>query len=341
MSSANLLTPARRGAPFLELENAVVVRAGVPILSIASLRIAEGEHVALLGPNGSGKSTFVKLITREALPLHRDRPPVRFKGRDRATLAEVQQCLGIVSSSMQDQITVHLPAVDVVAGGLFGALGIPAHVGGADDGRDRARTVDEARERARAALELVGIARLAPRDVTTLSTGQARRVLIARALVRDPEALVLDEPCAGLDPEGMHHVRASMRLLARRGIGIVLVTHHPEDIVPEIERLVLLKDGAVIADGPKRELLTDESMTSLFDVPLHVSRTVANAPSHDAPTARDGAALPAAPPSSATAAPALSGAAPSSATAAPPLRAAQPENDDARGEEYFSLVSVY
>lgn len=327
MSSTGLLTPARRDIPFLELENAVVVRAGVPILSIDSLRIAEGEHVALLGPNGSGKSTFVKLITREVLPLHRDRPPVRFKGRDRATLAEVRQRLGIVSSSMQDQITVHLPAIDVVAGGLFGALGIPAHVGGADDARERARIVDDARERARAALELVGIAGLAPRDVTTLSTGQARRVLIARALVRDPEALVLDEPCAGLDPEGMHYVRASMRLLARRGIGIVLVTHHPEDIVPEIERLVLLKDGAVMADGPKRELLTDEAMTALFGVPLRVRRTVASASAPEAPAATGGLASP--------------GAAPSSAAAASASLAARPENDDARGEEYFSLVSVY
>lgn len=327
MSSADLLAPARRDSPFLELEDVVVARAGVPILSIDSLRIDEGEHVALLGPNGSGKSTFVKLITREVLPLHRDRPPVRFKGRDRATLAEVRKRLGIVSSTMQDQITVHVPVVDVVAGGLFGALGIPAHVGGADDARERTRVVDDARERARAALELVGIAGLAPRDVTTLSTGQARRVLIARALVRGPEALVLDEPCAGLDPEGMHYVRTSMRSLARRGTGIILVTHHPEDIVPEIERLVLLKDGAVIADGPKRELLTDESMTALFDVPLHVRRTVANASAPEVLDEADGLTSP--------------GAAPSSATAAPAPLAVQPENDDARGEEYFSLVSVY
>ena len=109
--------------PFLELHNAVVQRAGAPILTVDSFRLEEGEHLALLGPNGSGKSTFVKLITREVLPLHREVPPVRFRGSERATLADVKRSLGVVSSTMQDQISVHLPTADVVAGGLCGTLG--------------------------------------------------------------------------------------------------------------------------------------------------------------------------------------------------------------------------
>lgn len=252
-------------APFLELRDAVVRRAGRPILSDDSFSLAEGEHVAILGPNGSGKSTFVKLITREVLPLHRDRAPVLFKGRDRATLAEVKRSLGIVSSSKQDQIAVHLPAVEVVAGGLFGTLGLPSRLPAAEG--------DAARDRARAAMELLGVEDLAERDIMTLSTGQARRVLIACSLVHDPDALVFDEPCTGLDPEGMHYVRSSMRALARAGKGIVLVTHYPEDVIPEIERVVLLKDGAVFADGPKSDLLIDETLSAVFDAPLRVQRT--------------------------------------------------------------------
>lgn len=250
--------------PLLQLRDVTVMRAGRPILSVDSFSLAEGEHVAFLGPNGSGKSTFVKLITREVFPLHRDEPPVRFRGRDRVTLAEVKASLGVVSSSMQDQITVHLSAVDVVAGGLFGSLGLPARVEG----------VDEAREQARDTMALLGVADLAERDIMTLSTGQARRVLIARALVHNPQTLVFDEPCTGLDPEGMYYVRASMRMLARAGKGIVLVTHYPEDIVPEIRRLVLLKDGQVFADGPKEDLLVDKVMSDLFEVPLRVRREV-------------------------------------------------------------------
>ena len=161
--------------PFLELHNAVVQRAGAPILTVDSFRLEEGEHLALLGPNGSGKSTFVKLITREMLPLHREVPPVRFRGSERATLADVKRSLGVVSSTMQDQISVHLPTVDVVAGGLYGMLGVPARVD--------AQHLHEARERAREVMELLGVDELAARDIMTLSTGQARRVLIARALV--------------------------------------------------------------------------------------------------------------------------------------------------------------
>ena len=282
-----------RTPPFLELRDAVVQRAGAPILSIGSFRLAEGEHLALLGPNGSGKSTFVKLITREVLPLHRDEPPVLFRGRDRATLAEVRQSLGIVSASMQDQIAVHMPALDVVAGGMFGTLGVPMRAADA--------AVDGARARARDAMELLGVDDLAARDIMTLSTGQARRVLVARALVHDPDALVFDEPCTGLDPEGMHYVRSSMRTLAQAGKSIVLVTHYPEDVIPEIRRVVLLKDGRMYADGMKDSLMTDQVMSDLFDVPLHVQRMVA------APSRRDDGG----------------------------------NFDDAREEEYFSLVSAY
>lgn len=251
--------------PFLQLRNAVVRRAGRAILTVDAFELACGENIALLGPNGSGKSTFVKLVTREMLPLHRDEPPVLFKGRDRATLAEVKRSLGVVSSTMQEQMTVHLPAVDIVAGGLYGALGIPQAVAAAD--------ADAARDRALATMGLLGIADLAVRDAMTLSTGQARRALIARALVHDPEALVLDEPCTGLDPEGMFYVRRSMRALAQAGKSIVLVTHYPEDVIPEIARLVLVKDGAVFADGPKESLLSDDTMSALFGVPLRVNRT--------------------------------------------------------------------
>ena len=124
-------------------------------------------------------------------------------------------------------------------------------------------------------MELLGVDELAARDIMTLSTGQARRVLIARALVHDPEVLVFDEPCTGLDPEGMYYVRSSMRTLAKAGKGIVLVTHYPEDIIPEIKRVVLLKNGTVFADGSKGRLLTDGVMSELFDVPLHVQRMIA------------------------------------------------------------------
>lgn len=250
-------------APFLSIHDAVVRRAGTEILRIKDFSLGEGENLALLGPNGAGKSTFINLITREVLPLYREEPPVLFRGNPRATLVEVRRALGIVSSSMQSEIAVHLPVRDIVAGGITGTLGLPFHV--------PADEADRARQAAVEPLEVLGIEGLIDRDVTTLSTGQARRVLIARALVSNPDVLVFDEPTTGLDPEGMFYVRRALSTLAQSGKGIVLVTHYPEDIVPEIERLVLIKSGEIFDDGPKERLLTSEKMSDLFDAPLSVA----------------------------------------------------------------------
>ena len=247
--------------PLFSIHDADVVRAGKTILHVEDFSLAEGEHVALLGPNGAGKSTFIQLLTREVFPLYHDEPPVRFRGQARPLLGDIKSALGIVSSTMHEQVRVHLPAIEVVCGGLFGTLGLPMH-----------REVAEAEfARAREALDRLHIEALADRDIMTLSTGQVRRVLVARELVRDPSVLVFDEPCTGLDPQGMYHLRETMRTLAAEGRSIILVTHYPEDIIPAIDRVLLVKDSRVFADGPKRELLCDEVMSDLFDVPLTVS----------------------------------------------------------------------
>lgn len=249
-------------APLVELHDARVRRAGREILRVEDFTLAEGESVALLGPNGSGKSTFIQLITREVHPLYRDRPPVLFRGNSRATLAEIKLAMGVVSAAMQDQIRVHVAAEDIVAGGLFGSLGVP----------QRCSVTDEQRTKACKVMDSLGIADLSGRDILTLSTGQARRVLIARALVHNPEVLIFDEPCTGLDPAGMYYVRRTMADLVSEGRSVLLVTHYPEDIPAGIDRLVLMKEGRLVADGAKEDLLTDATMSQLFHVPLEVTR---------------------------------------------------------------------
>lgn len=246
--------------PFLKLKDAVVRRDGREILSIDDFVLDEGENIALIGPNGAGKSTFIKLITREVLPLWREEPPVLYRGNARATLDETKRDLGVVSSSMQSQITCHLPVIDVVCGGLFGTLGVPQHC----------QVTPESIAIAEEALEKVGMAAYHDHDIMTLSTGQARRVLIARALVHKPRVLVFDEPTSGLDPEGMYYVRKTMRELVREGASIILVTHYPEDIIPEIKRVMAIKSAHIFADGTKEEVLTSENMSKLFGVPLKI-----------------------------------------------------------------------
>ena len=259
-ASSTPATSTSSPAPLFQIRDARVVRAGRTILAIDRFDLAEGEHVALLGPNGAGKSTFIQLLTREVFPLHRDEPPVRFRGQARPLMSDIKRALGIVSATMHDQVRVHLPVEEIVMGGISGTLGLPQH----------AALPKDARPRALDALDRLGIADLARRDVMTLSTGQVRRVLVARELMSDPQVLIFDEPCTGLDPEGMYHVRRTMSLLAAEGRSVVLVTHYPEDIIPAIDRVLLIKDAEVFADGPKAELLRSDTLSDLFDVPLEV-----------------------------------------------------------------------
>ena len=230
------------------------------ILSGIRLRIAADARIGILGRNGAGKSTFVHLLTREAFPLFKERPPVRFRGQDRPLLTDLKGALGIVSSTMHEQVRVHLPAIDIVCGGLFGTLGLPRHV----------TCTEMQRALGMAQLAKLGVGHVADRDIMTLSSGEARRVLVARELVHDPSVLIFDEPCTGLDPQGMYCLRETMSTLAREGRSVIIVTHYPEDIVPDVKRVVLMKDARIFADGPKERLLRSEPMSELFDVPLDV-----------------------------------------------------------------------
>ena len=223
---------ATQETPLFKIHDATVRRKEKVILHVDDFDLAEGENIALLGPNGAGKSTFIQLLTREVLPLHRDVPPVIFRGQERPSLADIKACFGVVSNTMHDQVRVHLPARDIVCGGLFGTLGIPRHV----------HATEADFKKAEEQLERLGIGELANRDIMTMSTGQVRRVLVARELIHDPQALIFDEPCTGLDPEGMYQLRGVMRQLASEGRSVILVTHYPEDIIPAIDRVLLALD---------------------------------------------------------------------------------------------------
>jgi iron complex transport system ATP-binding protein len=257
-------TPA--DAALLEIDRASVMQGDRLVLDRFSLRIAAGEHTAILGPNGSGKSTLVKLIARQLYPLASGEAPgaVRIFGRERWPVSELRSLLGIVSPAIQQDYISDTPVevLDAVVSGFFAARGIARHHHVTGPMRDRAREV----------LEQVGATHLAGRIMASLSTGEARRVLIARALVHRPRALLLDEPCAGLDMASRRHFMESLRTLAAGGTTLVLVTHHVDEIVPEIDRIVLLRDGQVLEKGSKAATLTDAALSSAFGMPVRVSR---------------------------------------------------------------------
>lgn len=247
----------------LRLHDAQVKIDGNVILDIDDFVIEQGEHVIVLGPNGSGKSTLIKLLTTEISPVWRENPPVLFMGDPNPSLDLINETVGLVSTSVQDRMMVHRTVLDVVLGGFFGSVGVPFHIGASDE------QVEEARH----AIREIGIPGLAERDMLTLSTGQVRRALIARALINGPAVLVFDEPCVGLDPEAAWNMRQSLSALAKAGHTILVVTHDVSDIMPEFERVVMLQDAHIVADGPKSEVLTTQRLRHLFGVPITLVET--------------------------------------------------------------------
>jgi len=254
--------------PLLELNQATVVKNGVRVLDSLSLTIAEGEHTAILGPNGAGKTALIHLLTHDHYPLAREgESPVRVLGRDRWNVSELRSSLGIVTSDLHHQfIEGHsagrIRGLDAVVSGLFATRGFLHGLS----------VTDTMRERAKASLARVEAAHLADRRLDEMSTGEARRILIARALVTEPRALVFDEPTTGLDIVARGRFLSFTRRIAQQGTTIVLITHHVEEIVPEIDRVVLLQRGRIAADGAKSVILTPERLSALFEAPVTLDR---------------------------------------------------------------------
>lgn len=249
-------------APLLDLQNIRVMRGDKIVLDDLSLRINADERVAVLGPNGCGKSTLIKTITRECYPMVREGSSMTILGQKSWNVFELRSLLGIVSNDLMSSCTGDASGLDVVLSGFFSSMRIfPNH------------TVDpNHRELAEATLAQLGVAHLAERAVQEMSSGEAKRVLIARALVHKPRALLFDEPSNSLDILAQRSLRETMRSLANSGIGIFLVTYELPDIVPEIERVVLMSNGRIVVDGCKEEVLQPETLSKLFGLKVELGR---------------------------------------------------------------------
>jgi iron complex transport system ATP-binding protein len=254
--------PEPSASPFIEFRNVSVSKKGKLILDSLTFRIDAGENVAIIGPNGSGKSSLIRLITGEYRPLSSvPDSRLRIAGRDRWDLFGLRSMLGIVSDDLEYEYMRNVRGIDIVLSGFFGSIGLYGnHV-----------ILPGMREQAREVLERLDIPQLADRDMRELSAGEARRLLIARALVHDPQALVLDEPTNSLDMKARHKFRQTLEKLAAGGKSIILVTHSLEDLFPAINRVILLREGRVFFDGPAGAALTPEKMSALFDTEIRVS----------------------------------------------------------------------
>jgi iron complex transport system ATP-binding protein len=227
-----------------------------------SLRIGAGEHVAILGPNGCGKSTLIKTITRDCYPLANPESSVKIMGEAIWNVFDLRSLLGIVSNDLMQQCTREITGYDIVLSGFFSSIGIwPNH-----------HVTEAMRGRADEVLALLEAPHLAGKPVDEMSSGEARRMLIGRALVHNPRALLLDEPSTSLDLFAQHELRETVRRLAQSGMGILLVTHHLADIIPEIDRVIFMRAGRVVGDGPKQVMLTAASLKGLFGVDVELAQ---------------------------------------------------------------------
>ncbi len=242
---------------FLSMRDVSVARGEAVVLRIDSLDIALGEHVAILGPNGCGKSTLIKTLTREIYPVA---PAGRctLLGRERWDISQLRAEFGVVGAELPGERTASATGFEAVLAGFWGASALwPQHTATA-----------EMKLRAEEALALLRAEYLAGKPVRAMSAGEQRRVMIARALVHRPRTLLLDEPSNALDLQAQHELREALQQVARGGTGLILVTHHLGDILPEIERVVLMRAGGIVADGHRRTLLTEPVLSELFGVPV-------------------------------------------------------------------------
>jgi iron complex transport system ATP-binding protein len=256
------MTPSRNTtpSPLLEFRNVTVIKGKKKVLDGISITICEGEQIAILGPNGAGKSSFIKAISREYYPVLQDDDVVfRIWGQDVWHVTDLRSLLGIVSNDLQYTFTREISGRDVILSGFFSSVGLFSH-----------EITTEMEEKTDSILEFLEISHLQRKPMNLLSSGEARKFLIGRALVHDPKTLILDEPTNSLDLHALHTFRTIIRKIAESGTGIILVTHNLHDIIPEISRVILMKEGRFWKDGVKEEILTDANLGGLFTIPVHV-----------------------------------------------------------------------
>jgi iron complex transport system ATP-binding protein len=252
--------PLESAEPFLKLSHVNVARGENIVLHDINLSINAGEHIAILGPNGCGKSTLIKTITCECYPIVQPETAVRIFGRERWDLTELKKRLGVVAPELPGKPTLTTTGRDAILTGFFSSSTLWPNL----------NVTEVMQERADEVLALVDAIPLRDKLVGQMSAGQQRRIMIGRALVASSQMLLLDEPSNALDLAAQQELRHLLRRLAQQGTGILLITHHVSDIIPEIDRILMLKDGRILADGSKTELLTAPRLSELFETEVQL-----------------------------------------------------------------------
>lgn len=246
--------------PLIEIRNATVYRGESIVFNNLNLTIEQGESVAILGPNGAGKSTLLKLLTREIYPYEKPDSFVKIFGRDLINVQQLREEIGLVSYDFQAKYMPITTGFDVVLSGLLGTIGHLYHHDITE--QQKQLTLDT--------MARLNLLPLKDKMFQHMSSGQQRRLILARALIHNPKTVIFDEPTSSLDLQGCFQVLNDMRQLATEGTSVIIATHHLHEIIPDINRVVFIRDGNVVADGPKEELLTAERVSALYDTAVQM-----------------------------------------------------------------------
>ncbi|MDR1400833.1 MAG: ATP-binding cassette domain-containing protein [Endomicrobium sp.] len=250
----------RRGtsmSSFVEFKKVSVIRDARKILDDISLKINSDENVVIIGPNGSGKSAFIKLLTGRFYPSYTGGDTVcRLFGFERWNIHDLRSMLGIVTDELQYSFHNKITGFEAVLSGFFSSIGMfNNHI-----------VTKEMTKIAADIIEFMEVSCLRHKKLETMSSGEARRFLIARALANNPKVLILDEPSNGLDIASSVKLYNTMRKILSYGTKIILVTHLVSDIIPEMNRFIFFKNGKIFADGKRAEVFNSDKLSSLFEL---------------------------------------------------------------------------
>lgn len=246
----------------IDFENVHVSYDEKLILKELNLKIRKGEHWAILGRNGSGKSTLIKLISSEIHPRKTYKYKKEIMGKERYTLSELKQQLGIITNDLHNYFERQgnfLSVYEVVISGYYSTIGVFKHQDFTVEQHNKTKEV----------LAFLELENIQNKKVHELSTGQLRKAIIGRALIHNPKAFILDEPTVGLDIKSQVNFINTMKKLSQNA-SIILVTHHIEEIFEEITNVALMYENKVYIQGNKEEVLTSENLSKIFEVELSI-----------------------------------------------------------------------
>ncbi|MBA2699428.1 MAG: ABC transporter ATP-binding protein [Nocardioidaceae bacterium] len=250
-------------AAVVELADVSVVRGTSRLLNAISWRVEEDERWVVLGPNGAGKTTLLQLLSTHLYPSD-GLVEVLHEVLGTVDVFDLRPRIGLTSAALGDRIPRGEKVSDVVVSASYAVIG-----------RWREKYDDLDHARASALLEEVGVSHLAQRTFGTLSEGERKRVQIARALMTDPELLLLDEPAAGLDLGGREDLVSTLSVLATDALSpaTVLVSHHVEEIPPGFTHVLMLRRGELMVAGPMTDTLTEENLSATFGLSLSLDKS--------------------------------------------------------------------